>query len=533
LQTPAEEPVVSDGLLQALQNPAIYDHPVSNFKIIQTHISWVLLTGDYAYKIKKPMDFGFLDFSTLAKRKFFCEEELRLNQRTAPDIYLQVIAIGGTASAPVINGSGGAIEYAVKMRQFDPDATLDSLLSKPDELALQLDQLALQIADFHLHQATRADADSPLGTAEKVFAPVQQNFDQIRPLLTASQELAQLGQLEGWAKCTFERLRDALAARHKDGYVRECHGDMHLGNVTLIDNTATLFDCIEFNESFRWIDVLNDIAFLLMDLDDRNLQGLAARTRNRYLEQTGDYAGLNLLNFYKAYRAMVRCKIALFTMATPGLTQQAVAEESAKYRRYMQLAEHYMHVPVRFLMIMHGVSGTGKSTISTYLLQHLGAIRVRSDVERKRLHGLQPLAKSGSALDAGIYTKNASEQTYQTLANHAEHILRAGYPVILDATFLHLRNRQQMEVLAEKYGVPFIVVNCQAPQQVVEQRIEARHARGQDAAEADVEVMHSQLSSQDPLSKEECKHVITITGEDLQALDKLASQLAERLGLVY
>lgn len=550
---------MSDGLLKALQNPALYDHPVTGFKLIQTHISWILLTGEYAYKIKKPMDFGFLDFTTLASRQFYCEEELRLNRRTAPDIYLGVVPVNGPAEAPSLGplneasdlragseqgqvhephpehekATGEVIEYAVKMRQFDPEATLDALLDDPDALAVKLDHLALQVADFHQHQATPVAATSSLGTAAEVWAPVKQNFDQIRPLLSDAQELKQLDQLESWAECSYQCLQEMLTSRHKDGFVRECHGDMHFGNVTLIDGNPTLFDCIEFNEGFRWVDVINDLAFLLMDLDDRGLCELSARTRNQYLEQTGDYAGLRLLRFYKAYRAMVRCKIALFTMGAPGLPESVLQEERQKYQRYMGLAERYMNVPSCFLMIMHGVSGTGKSTISSHLLQHLKAVRVRSDVERKRLHGLQPLANSHSNLDGGIYTNNASEQTYDALATHADSVLRAGYPVILDATFLQTKHRQQMQALAEQHGVPFIVVDCQASQDVVEQRIETRQAAGNDAAEADVDVMHRQLETQDPLTPEECMHVVGVTGNDFPALDKLAQQLAEKLGAGY
>jgi len=532
---------VSDDLLLALQNPDVYDHPVINFRLIQTHISWVLLTGEYAYKIKKPANFGFLDFSSLAQRKYYCEQELRLNRRTASGIYLDVVAILGPPEAPFVTkdpakiqaSSANIIEYAVKMRQFDPEASLERLLDDEDKLASQLDKLAVKIADFHQHHALQVAADSPFGTAAEIFAPVQQNFEQIRPLLTGQQERVQLDYLEGWAKATYQCLRDKLEDRKRDGFVRECHGDMHLGNVTLIDNEATLFDCIEFNESFRCIDVLNDLAFLLMDLDDQGLRGLSARTRNLYLEQTGDYAGLYTLKFYKAYRAMVRCKIALFTMTSTGLAAEDVAREGQKYKRYLQLAERYMNVPVPFLMIMHGVAGTGKSTVSSYLLQHLGAIRVRSDVARKMLHGLKPLDRSNSDIDSGIYTADASEQTYRALEKHADCILRAGYPVILDATFLKLKYRQQMQELAENRGVPFVIIDCQAPMEDIEQRIEIRQAKKTDAAEADVKVMHRQLSSEDPLTPLEYAHVVQVSSQDLAALDQLAAQLAERVGVGY
>ncbi len=521
---------MSQNLIQALQNPAVFDHPVTEFRLIQTHISWVLLTGEFAYKIKKPMNFGFLDFSTLDKRKFYCGEELRLNSRTAPELYLDVVAITGTETAPQVNGAGEVFEYAVKMRQFDPENNLEKLLGIPAQLASHLDRLADQIAEFHLHKATPLDPEGELGSAAAVMAPVQQNFEQIRPLLHDRDELAQLDQLEGWANCHYKRLNAILTARQQQGFVRECHGDMHLGNVTLIDNQVTLFDCIEFNDSFRCIDTINDLAFLLMDLDDRNLKGLAIRVLNRYLEQSGDYAGLALLNFYKSYRAMVRCKIALLTLNSPDISDEMRSQETRKYKRYLRLAERYTEVPGRFLMLMHGVSGTGKSTISGHLLEHLGAIRVRSDVERKRLFGLRPLDNSRSELAGGIYSADASERTYQHLATTANHILDAGLPVILDATFLKQSQRTMMEDLAETLGVPFIVVDCQADRDTLKQRIEQRMAHGQDAAEANLKVLDKQLATQEPLTTDECLHVVGITGQNLQALDNLADHLAERLG---
>lgn len=255
-------------LILSMQNPDLYDHPVDGFQVIETHISQVILTGDYAYKIKKPMDFGFLNFSTLDRRKHFCEEELRLNRRLAEKLYLEVVPITGTPDAPILGGEGEAFEYAIKMRQFGQDQLFDRLQEQGQLPSDLLTDLARQVAGFH-DQLPPVPDDKPLGTPEAVFAAMQENFDQIRPLIDDPDLLMQLDNLQAWTESTFERQRDLIAHRRANGMVRECHGDLHLANITRFDGEVTVFDCIEFNEPFRWIDVINDLAFLLMDLESR------------------------------------------------------------------------------------------------------------------------------------------------------------------------------------------------------------------------------------------------------------------------
>ena len=379
-----------DTLIKALQNPELYDHPVNEFRVIETHISQVLLTGDFAYKIKKPMDFGFLDFSTLERRKRFCEEELRLNSRLAAELYLEVVPITGTPEQPRLGGDGTPFEYAIRMRQFDQSQLFDVRQERDDLPAELLTNLARQVADFHKSLPPVAD-DKPLGTPEAVYAAMQENFDQIRPMLDDAGLLAQLDNLEDWTRTTFERCRDLIAHRRENGLVRECHGDLHLANITVFNDQVTVFDCIEFNEPFRWIDVMNDLAFLLMDLESRQEPALANRVLNTYLEYRGDFEGLALLPLYKAYRAMVRAKIALFTLGNPNLSEAEKTDLMQRYRSYAQLAEDYGAIPNHYLLATTGLSASGKTCVSAAMAEELGLIRLRSDVERKRLHGLGPL----------------------------------------------------------------------------------------------------------------------------------------------
>ena len=443
---------MSQSLIAALQNPALFPHAVDGFQLIETHISWVLLTGPFAYKIKKPMNFGFLDFTTLSAREHFCKEELRLNQRLTDDLYLEVIALTGSAEAPQLGGEGEVIEYALKMRQFPQSGLLSTLQANGELTPSHIDQIASQVGQFHI-AAPKVGADNELGSPDSVMAPVLQNFEQIRPFLSEKADLLQLDALQAWAESSFERLKPLLAQRKADGFIRECHGDIHLGNITLIDDKVVIFDCIEFNEPFRMTDVYADIGFLAMDLEDRGQKSLSRRLVSQYLELTGDYQGLELLNFYKAYRALVRAKVALFGMPADADPVQR-GTILRQYRNYANLAESYSTIPSSFLVTTHGVSAVGKSQVAMRLVESLGVVRLRSDVERKRLFAGQ---------DANLYDADASNATYERLHELAAVILRAGFPVIIDATYLKLAQRKAASKVAETMGVPFLILDCDAP----------------------------------------------------------------------
>ncbi|MCP5205636.1 MAG: AAA family ATPase [Hahellaceae bacterium] len=518
---------MSQELIAALQNHRLYDHDVDQFTVLETHISWVILTGKYAYKIKKPMNFGFLDFTTLEKRKFFCEQEVRLNQRLAPEVYLGVIPITGSLAAPQPDGSGEPIEYAVKMLQFDQSGLFDKLLEKEGITLAHITTLADTIASFHKGIVSVA-ADSVLGSAASVFEPMQQNFDQVRPMLETDADRQQLDNLEAWTQATFQRLTPLLEKRKADGKVKECHGDIHLGNITLVNDKVTLFDCIEFNEEFRCIDTISDLAFLVMDLEDRGLNAYANRLLNRYMEQSGDFESLSLLNFYKAYRAVVRAKIALFMRCGDGLDESTKADLYQRYQSYANLAESYSYLPHRFLLIGHGVSGSGKTTVGNALVDDLGVIQIRSDVERKRIFDLGLLESSKSEMDGGIYTADASEKTYARLEHLAQDILKAGYAVFIDATNLKKQQRDLFSDVAESEGVASILVSCVADLETVRGWIKAR---SNDASEATIAVMEKQLASQDPLTAEELVHAITLRTDNPEEVKLVIATIRQRLGL--
>ncbi len=503
--------LVKDGsrMVAALRNSACYSHSARDLAVMETHISWVVLAGAYAYKIKKPVNMGFLDFSSLAARRYYCEEELRLNRRFAPDLYLEVVPITGEVDAPHVGGSGPVIEFAVKMRRFEQTALLDAKLARGELDGIAVEALARKIAAFHII-APNALTTPGIDPAVGLLTPALENFRQMLPLLESADDVEALTQLRAWTLTEHQRPAGLLAKRLAEGRIRECHGDLHLGNIVQINGEPTPFDCIEFNPALRWIDVVSEVAFLVMDLEAHGRRDLAWAFLNTYLEAGGDYDGIAVLPFYLVYRALVRAKINLIraTQAVAASDQRLGA--LAAYRRYIALANSYTKTRRGAIAITHGLSGSGKTTLTQPAVTVLGALRIRSDIERKRLHGLAPLARTKSAVATGIYGAQATDRTYEQLARHARAVAGAGYPVIVDATFLKREQRAVFQALARELGVPFAILNVGAPPELLRERVAARAAQGGDASEATLGVLESQITAHEPLSADELRHTITI-----------------------
>ncbi len=487
-------------LIEALLDPDLYPHAVKTVRLVETHVSWVLLAGRYAYKIKKALNLGFLDFTRLQSRRFYCEEEIRLNRRLAPQLYLGVVSIGGSPQQPEW-GADPAIEYAVRMRRFAAAKQLDRQLQRGLLLPCHMDGLAALMARFHAGLPP-AMADSAYGTLEAIRLPSEQNFEQLAALLDAH-DAALLARLRAastreYAACTpwFER-------RRQQGKVRECHGDLHLGNIVLLQDQPTPFDGIEFDPQLRWIDVMNEIAFLVMDLSQRNRADLAFRFLNGYLETSGDYAGVRVLRFYLAYRATVRAKICAIRARQPQLPQRQAQAELAACRGYLARAEDSLQHRRPALILMHGLPGCGKTTVAQVALERLQAIRIRSDVERKRLFGLAPLQSSFSGVGDGIYSTEATRRTYDQLYDLAHGLLEAGYTVIVDASFNRRSDRIRFQQLANEMAVPCIILDVSASPATLRRRIEQRAQQGRDASEADLTVYQALQAVHEPLQREE------------------------------
>lgn len=501
-------------LIQALLDPAAYPHAVSKIELIETHISWVLLTGPYAYKIKKNVQFDFLDFSTLEKRHFYCQEELRFNSRFAPNLYLAVVPITGSDAHPQISGHGVAIEYAVQMKQFDNTQLLSHIAERGALSPAIIDELAVLTAEFHCHAASDT-SNSHFGTPEEIHHWFRGNFAHIRPLIHEQSFLRQIAQMEQWGEHTLSQLSQLMEQRKHQGFIRECHGDLHLGNITLIDGKVTPFDGIEFNLGLHWIDVISEIAFVVMDLQQRGFNSLAYRFLNRYLSASGDYEGLALLPYYLVYRALVRCKVALLRWEQHKNLQDLQEAES-----YANLAQQYSQPkPVR-LYITHGYSGSGKSTISAQFAEKLGIIHLRSDVERKRLVD-KSQKSSSNEVNQGLYTPENVMLVYNRLAKLASGILDAGFSVLIDAAFLQGTQRQLFAQLAKEKQLNFVILDFYAPEQELKRRVSARQQSGNDASEATLAVLEHQLKTAQPFSEDELEKVIQVDSCDQDALSRL------------
>jgi uncharacterized protein len=474
-------------LIDSLQHPELYPHPVKYFRLIETHISSVILTGDYAYKIKKPLNMEFLDFSTLEKRHHFCQEELRINKNYALDLYLEVIAITGSNEQPHLNGKGDIIEYAIKMREFSQDNLFGQLLQEEKLMQQHFIQLAEQLARIHRHAAI-ADVSSHFGTPEQLFFPVQQNFDQIRPLLKNPEDFVQLEKCEQWAQFQHKKHYHDFIQRHAQGFVRECHGDLHLRNIVLYHNKPLIFDAIEFNPDLQWTDVMGDVGFLTMDLLEKNHPEFAISFLNHYLTLSGDYSALQILRFYQAYRAVVRAKIYIMQYqqnADPALLDN--------YHRSIKIAENFTESKPQTLIIMHGIAGSGKTTRARVLAEQFYAIHLRSDVERKRL------------FSKDFYTEDNMQKVYEYLFKLCDDILQNGYSVIVDASFLKHAQREHFRSLAEKMKCAFFIANCVVDEETRSKRLSQRP---KEYSDADVVVARKQKAMLEPLTLEESQKIL-------------------------
>jgi len=484
-------------LVEALLRPEAFTHPADDIELMETHISWVILAGNYAYKIKKPVVLDFLDFGTLEKRRHFCEEELRLNRPWAPELYLDVVAITGPADEPVMGGDGEALEFAVKMLRFDQELRLDrqladGLLTVPD-----MKELGKNIAARHAaaERPDLADREHFVGQAVHYF---RENFDHLGDIL----DEGELRFLSDWTERELETHEATLRERFDDGFVRDCHGDLHLGNLVRLPSGITTFDCIEFNPDLRNTDVFADVGFLVMDLTEKGHSELAAHFLNRYLERSGDYEGTVLLDLFFVYRCLVRAKVAaICSRERESETERAA--DIAEARDYAAMARRQATKGRPVLTIMCGLSGSGKTWLSERLMAVLPAIRIRSDIERKRLFGLDEAAETGSGIGSGIYSPSASAKTYERLFTLADTLLAAGHHVVLDAAFLKKRQRICARSVASSLGVDSALVYADAPVDVLRSRIEKRATQKDEASEADLAVLEHQLESFTPAEYDE------------------------------
>jgi aminoglycoside phosphotransferase family enzyme/predicted kinase len=493
-------------LIEALLQPTAYDHPVGSIDLIETHISWILLTGDYAYKLRKPVNLGFVDFSTPERRHWFSLEELRLNRRLAPDLYLDVRSIHGPVQSAHLGGTGPVIDTVVKMRQFHQTQLLPAVLERDELTSSQFEHLAGDLARFH-SEAAIAAPESGFGSALAVTAPALANLEV---LAQHAPERLERPALETWTRSEALRLADHFQQRLLQGAVREGHGDLHLGNMFLSEGRIRVFDCLEFSPALRWIDVISDVAFLAMDLRQRGRSDLAGVLLDHWLQDTGDYTGLGAWRWYGVYRALVRAKVAALRLSQTSAAA-VVANSSRELHRYLEEASDWAAASPGQLVLCHGVSGSGKSHLAKQLCRQLGWIRLCSDIERRRLFGRWTGLAACAPLSGDPYRPEVHELLFgELLPRAAELALRAGQSLIVDATFLRRRDRQCFQQLAERCSARFHILDCRIRFDLAAARIRRRQEQGLDPSEATIDVLQAQWHQRDPLDPADLEHTLPL-----------------------
>jgi uncharacterized protein len=479
--------------LQALLYPRAYPHPVRAVDLIETHISWVLLTGKFVYKVKRPVHYAFVDQRSLEQRRSLCHEEVRLNRRFAPQLYLGVRSIRQRKGEARIGGSGRVIEHAVRMRQFPGSQELDALLEAQRIEPEELETFGGELARLH-ERLPVARAGQEWGEPGAQIAGIKHNAAECVRAAAALGDTAALramqANLRSWADTSWPLLARRFAARR----VRECHGDLHAGNIVRCGVRLLPFDCLEFEPALRWIDVADEVSFLLADLEARRRPLHAQAFLAGYLTASGDYQACLLAPVFKAHRALVRAKVMALTAAARGTTSAAARQARRSHKRYVECAQRALAPPRPTLVLMSGLSGSGKTWLAERLAPPLHAVHLRSDIERKRLAGLPPAARSGSALARGLYAREMTAAVYDRLADCAGDTLAGGYTTIVDAAFARAEDRLRFRAVAARLGVNLCIVYCHAPQRVLEKRIIERGRRAKDPSEADTRVLRWQES---------------------------------------
>ncbi len=509
-------PHTIEALISTLQTPDIYPHTVSgDIDLVQTHVSYVFLTGDYAYKLKKSVDFGFLDFSTIDKRKHFCEVELALNSKLTKDLYLEVLPITYDGTTYAIDGAGEVVEYAVKMRQFPQEALLSGMFAAGTLTEENMAQLGKAVAKFHATARTDEYIRS-FGEIAKIRQAIDENYAQTSGYIGRVQTQERFEQTKEFTDNFFASREDIFASRRDQDKIRECHGDLHLRNICLWQDKIQLFDRIEFNEPFRFVDTMYDVAFTVMDLDARGAQKLGNSFLNTYVEQTGDWEGLQVLPLYLSRQAYVRAKVTSFLLDDPAIADDAKQAAAKTASEYYELAWQYTQLPKGKVVMMSGLSGAGKSTVARRCARIWNAIQIRSDAVRKHLAGV-PLDEAG---DASLYSPEMNEKTYTRLTELGILLAQQGFTVILDAKFDRIAQRQTVVEACKKADLPYQILYCQAPASTLEKRLKNR---ADDISDATADLLQAQIDKAEGFTEEESLWVRSI--DTTQNIDAIISYL--------
>jgi uncharacterized protein len=515
-------------MVKALSRPEAYpDHP-AEVSMQQTHISWLFYTRDFVYKVKKPVNFGFLDFTSLEARRRFCEEEARLNRRLAPDVYLDIRDITAADGAIRLGGPGNVIDYALQMRRMPEDRMFPTLLAAGEVTSDTMCRLAQLLAAFHAGAESSPAIDHD-GTVGVILENWEENFAQARPYLDWPLAREALDEIHHRV-LAFCRTRATLFERRvAAGRIRDGHGDLRAEHICLTD-PIVIFDCIEFNHRFRYGDVAADVAFLAIDLEERGFPDLAQTFVRAYGEYAGDTELPGVLDFYQCYRAFVRAKVACFRLDDPTVPAGEKRQAARAAARYLELAASYAtRLCLPWLLLCCGLMGSGKSMLAGALAQRAGLQVLSSDVIRKQSAGMQPTTPTHMTYGEGLYAPESIETTYRQMFQKAEALLIEGHSVVLDASFIHQRHRLQARQLAAHVGAEFCIMECWCPEEELRRRLEARVVRGDSVSDGRWELLGQQRRTFEPLCEvppSQHLKVDTTQAFDL-VVDAVLSQLAK------
>ena len=488
-------------IVQQMQRPDFYPHHPETVELVQTHISWVFIAGDEVYKVKKPVDFGFLDFTTLEKRKFYCEEELRLNRRLAPSIYLDVVPIMLDPSGrAALRGGGEIVEYAVRMKKLPLDRMLKTLLAENRMPDKTMDALAGKIAQFHKTAQTGGTIDE-MGSISTIRHNNEENFTQTQKYVDVAISAHQYGFIREYVEKFLQANRPLFEKRVADHKIRDCHGDLHLEHICVVDDII-VFDCIEFNERFRFSDTAAEVAFLTMDLDFNGYPGHADEFTRAYLHHSGDGEMNSLLNFYRCYYAYVRGKVTSFRLDQKELPPAERNQVKRTAAKYFDLAFTYAaRLEKPALIVTAGMIGSSQSFQARHLAARLGAEIIRTDVLRKEMLDIPPTEKHLDAFGEGIYSAGISQKTYEKAMELSAEIIRRGRPVIIDASFSTRAQRALAVNLAGRLGVPYYIIECICPDEIVKKRLARREHDKNNPSDGRWEILMEQKKHYEPIGE--------------------------------
>jgi aminoglycoside phosphotransferase family enzyme/predicted kinase len=504
-------------LLEALCNPGMYPESTTRVEVRETHISVVFLTNHYAYKLKKAVHLGFLDYSTLQQRRFYCLQELILNRRLSPDIYLDVVAIHHAGQRYTFDRVGPAVEYAVKMRRLPADRTLEACLEQGTVTLQMLGELARLLVTFHTTHHPPA-ASKRYGTRSQVRADWHENFAQTTNCIGSTLSQQTYDHIQQAVTTFMQRHPEWFAQRLQAGHIRDCHGDLRAEHIYFLDdNQIRIIDCIEFNKRFRYIDVVSEVAFLAMDLERLGFPTQAHQFVRAYVQYSKDVWLYRLLDFYACYRAYVRGKVASMRLHAALAPQEryGVQRQAEQCFRLARRAAARLTRPL--LLITTGLIGSGKTKLAEGLTAALALQAFSSDRVRKLEAGLLPETPQRVAYGAGIYTFAASRRTYERLAELASQALAQGQSVILDASFAHQVERQRMAKLAGATGADFFILECLAPEAVIRQRLQARARAPGTISDGRWEIFRSFQRHYEPVQEvKPASHICLDTTQSIQ-----------------